>query len=156
MSDINTAYDTLVESQQKEILQLKKEMAELKEKYATKPYTLPNGIVIQATQSEINICEKYENKLDSQFEMDIMDESKELQYMREYERMYMDALGVDDPDGVEPEITKLKEEVDILIKGVTGTVEGDEILDILKRHLDPEYVQALIDSDDHDPLGIYS
>ena len=39
-------------------------------KCATKDYKLTNGIVIQATQSEIDICENYEKKLDAQFEED--------------------------------------------------------------------------------------
>ena len=41
---------------------------ELEAKCATKDYKLTNGLVIQATQSEIDICEIYEKKLDAQFE----------------------------------------------------------------------------------------
>ena len=41
---------------------------ELEAKCATKDYKLTNGIVVQATQSEIDICEIYEKKLDRQFE----------------------------------------------------------------------------------------
>jgi len=44
------------------------EVKELEAKCATKDYKLTNGIVVQATQSEIDICEIYEKKLDRQFE----------------------------------------------------------------------------------------
>tara|TARA_R110000823_G_scaffold112017_1_gene233640 strand:+ start:217 stop:639 length:423 start_codon:yes stop_codon:yes gene_type:complete len=138
MSDINTAYDTLVESQQKEILQLKKEMAELKEDIDMKQDVI-NMYKREANDEHVRFLDERSKGADRLWSIS--------------EELDIEFSGVD--TDIIAKIKELQEEVDILIKGVTGTVEGDEILDILKRHLDPEYLQALIDSDDHDPLGIF-
>ena len=59
----------------KENENLKAEIKKLKAEEATKDYKLTNGIVIQATQSEIDICEIYEKKLDARFEEDCGDQA---------------------------------------------------------------------------------
>ena len=66
------------------------EIQGLQEKNAKKDYKLSNGVIVQATQGEIDICEKYEKKLDKHFadsfedEEELMKKNEELKKHEEF------------------------------------------------------------------------
>jgi hypothetical protein len=98
LEDVNHIAEWYVE----QVQELKEENEKLKAKCATKDYKLTNGIVIQATQSEIDICEKYEKKSDKQFEewceaveeiKTLKEEIKELRYEKYQDNEFRQDLG---------------------------------------------------------------